>query len=61
MISINKLRKEFDQGVVALDSIDLEIRDTEFVALLGAVGLREIHNLKLHRRPFGCDQRTGDV
>ena len=35
MISINKLRKEFDQGVVALDSIDLEIRDTEFVALLG--------------------------
>ena len=38
MISINKLRKEFDQGVVALDSIDLEIRDTEFVALLGPSG-----------------------
>ena len=61
MISINKLRKEFDQGVVALDSIDLEIRDTEFVALLGPSGCGEIHNLKLHRRPFGCDQRTGDV
>ena len=59
MISINKLRKEFDQGVVALDSIDLEIRDICRTA--GAVGLREIHNLKLHRRPFGCDQRTGDV
>ena len=38
MNSINKLRKEFDQGVVALDSIDLELRDTEFVALLGPSG-----------------------
>ena len=38
MISVKKLRKEFDQGVVALDSIDLEIKDTEFVALLGPSG-----------------------
>lgn len=38
MIKINSLRKEFDHGVVALDSIDMEIQDQEFIALLGPSG-----------------------
>lgn len=38
MIKINHLRKEFDHGVVALDNINMEIKDTEFIALLGPSG-----------------------
>lgn len=38
MIKINNLRKEFDRGVVALSSINIEIQDQEFVALLGPSG-----------------------
>lgn len=38
MIKINNLRKEFDRGVVALDCINMEIQDEEFVALLGPSG-----------------------
>lgn len=38
MIKINNLRKEFDHGVVALDQINMEIKDTEFIALLGPSG-----------------------
>ena len=38
MIKINNLRKEFDHGVVALADINLEIKDTEFIALLGPSG-----------------------
>lgn len=38
MIKINNLRKEFDKGVVALDNINIEIQDQEFIALLGPSG-----------------------
>lgn len=38
MIRIEGLRKEFDKGVVALDSIDLTFEDSTFVALLGPSG-----------------------
>lgn len=38
MIKINNLRKEFDHGVVALDKINMEIQDQEFIALLGPSG-----------------------
>lgn len=38
MIKIQNLRKEFDHGVVALDNINMEIQDHEFVALLGPSG-----------------------
>lgn len=38
MIKIQQLRKEFDQKVVALDSIDMIIEDKQFVALLGPSG-----------------------
>lgn len=38
MIRIENLRMEFDKGAVALDDIDLEIGEGEFVALLGPSG-----------------------
>ncbi len=38
MIRIEALRKEFDKGVVALDSIDLTFDEGSFVALLGPSG-----------------------
>lgn len=38
MIKINNLRKEFDRGVVALERINIEIQDQEFIALLGPSG-----------------------
>ena len=38
MIRIEALRKEFDKGVVALDSINLEFEEGTFVALLGPSG-----------------------
>lgn len=38
MIKIEQLRKEFAQGAVALDNIDLEIEESSFVALLGPSG-----------------------
>ena len=38
MIRIEGLRKEFDQGTVALDSLDLTFDATTFVALLGPSG-----------------------
>lgn len=38
MIRIEALRKEFDKGVVALDSIDLTFEEGSFVALLGPSG-----------------------
>ncbi|MDL2301943.1 ABC transporter ATP-binding protein [Lachnospiraceae bacterium OttesenSCG-928-D06] len=38
MIKIEDLRMEFDGGVVALDNINMEIRDSEFIALLGPSG-----------------------
>lgn len=38
MIKIINLRKEFDKGTVALDNINMEINDGEFIALLGPSG-----------------------
>lgn len=38
MIKIENLRMEFDGGVVALDDINMEIQDGEFIALLGPSG-----------------------
>ena len=38
MIRIENLRKEFDKGVVALDSINLTFDEGSFIALLGPSG-----------------------
>ncbi len=38
MIKIENLRKEFEKGTVALDNINIEINDGEFIALLGPSG-----------------------
>ncbi len=38
MIKIENLRMEFEGGVVALDDINMEIQDGEFIALLGPSG-----------------------
>lgn len=38
MIRIENLRMEFEKGAVALDNINLEIQDGEFIALLGPSG-----------------------
>ena len=38
MIRIENLRKEFDKGVVALDSINLTFEEGSFIALLGPSG-----------------------
>lgn len=38
MIRIENLRKEFDKGAVALDNINMEIREGELIALLGPSG-----------------------
>jgi ABC-type sugar transport system ATPase subunit len=38
MIRIENLRKEFEKGTVALDNINMEINDGEFIALLGPSG-----------------------
>lgn len=38
MIRIENLRKEFDQGTVALDDISMDIREGELIALLGPSG-----------------------
>lgn len=38
MIRIENLRKEFEKGAVALDHINMDIRDGELIALLGPSG-----------------------
>lgn len=38
MIRIENLRMEFEKGAVALDNINLEIEEGEFIALLGPSG-----------------------
>ena len=38
MIKIENLRMEFEGGVTALDGINMEIQDGEFIALLGPSG-----------------------
>lgn len=38
MIRIENLRKEFEQGAVALDNINMDIREGELIALLGPSG-----------------------
>lgn len=38
MIRIENLRKEFDKGTVALDNINMDIAEGEFIALLGPSG-----------------------
>ncbi len=40
MIKIENLRMEFEGGVTALDGINMDIQDGEFIALLGPSGLR---------------------
>lgn len=50
MIKIENLRMEFEGGVTALDGINMEIQDGEFIALLGPSGCGKIHHLKLYRR-----------
>ena len=38
MIKIENLRKEFEKGTIALDNINMEIHEGEFIALLGPSG-----------------------
>lgn len=57
MIRIENLRKEFDKGVVALDSINLTFDEGSFIALLGPSGCGKDHNPQLYCRPAGTHQR----
>ena len=50
MIRIENLRKEFDKGVVALDSINLTFEEGSFIALLGPSGCGKIGRASCRER-----------
>ncbi len=45
-VVLKELRKEYDEGVVALEGLDLEVRDKEFVVLLGPSGCGKTTTLR---------------
>ena len=40
-IAFQDVTKAFDDGTIAVDHLDLEVRDGEFVVLVGAIRLRK--------------------
>ena len=54
---IGKVFGTGDGAVTALESVDLTIRQGEFVSLIGPSGLRQVHAAPAHRRPDPADQR----
>ena len=52
MIELKNISKEYilskDNSVLALNDINLEIEDGEFVAIVGKSGSREINTFKYH-------------
>ena len=58
IVSLRGVGKTFERGTVALDGFGLDVRDGEFVSLLGPVRLREINCVAYHRglecRIRGC-------
>ena len=49
--SISKRYKTGDFVQQALDKVSLNLRDSEFVAILGSLGFRQDHLAQHHRRP----------
>ena len=54
---LRQLDQEIPGNVVAVDRLDLEIRDNEFMVLLGPSGLRQDHDAQHDRWPRGADRR----
>ena len=50
LVSIRNVSKQFANGTLAIRGVDLDLRDGEFVSLLGPVGLRQIDAAADHRR-----------
>ena len=55
-VTFDGVSKVYDNGFRAVDNLDLEIRDGEFMVLVGPSGLRQDDGAAHARRP-GRDQR----
>ena len=52
MIRLTDIHKEYQNGTKALKGVSLQIDDGEFVFLVGALRLREVHH---HQTDYGGD------
>ena len=59
IVSLRGVGKVFGTGTLALDGLDLDVRDGEFLSLLGPVGLRQVDGAAHHRGPERADARHG--
>ena len=59
IVSLRDVGKTFDSGTVALDGFDLDVRDGEFVSLLGPVRLRQVDGAAHHRGLERAVRRRG--
>ena len=63
MLQIQHIKKEYRTGTLvqkALDDVSLNLRDNEFVAILGPSGFRKDDASEYHRRPRPLRQRRSD-
>ena len=57
-VRLEQVTKVFPDGTRAVDAVDLEIRDGEFMVLVGPVRLREVDAAAARRRSRGGDRRA---
>ena len=54
-VRLRGVTKVYDNGVMALGPLDLDVRKGEFVSLLGRIGLRKVDRAKADRGPQRAD------
>ena len=56
-VVLDKVNKQYENGFHAVQDLDLDIADGEFLVLVGPSGLRQVHGPADGRRARGHQQR----